>query len=300
MKRLLLIPIVVALAAANIHAVSLPRYLQIHVYSEDAGGTKLDDMSLLFDLSSDPRCDGIYYIADGTSGITSDVTRFRQSGLQFELVFNLMVSESRISAATHALRYRAPAKAGAAERTITEREFTLDESVLLCSYRLDDARTVFIEATALSDGSASVSGFSRNAVTLTSTLLRDGKHLARERSVKTLLADQYDFDVRFPLPVDDPSGVREVMYRVQIRMPGAAGATQAETECEVTLMRQYMLTAARGGRKPTSQSTMQYSSRNTQTVTLTPGKELRLVFPPDVPAIEGFEIEDTLTIVPER
>ncbi len=300
MKRLLLIPIVLALTAANIHAASLPRYLQVHVYSEDSVGKVLDEMSLVYDLSSDSRCDGVYYIANGTSGITSDVTRFRQSGLQFELVFNLMVSESRISAATHALRYRAPSKPGAAERTTTEREFTLDESVLLCSYRLDDARTVFMEATALSDGSASISGFSRNAVTLTSTLLRDGKHLARERNVKTLLADQYDFDVRFPLPAGDTSGVREVMYRVQIRMPGAAGAAQAETQCEVTLMRQYMLSAARGGQKPTSQSTMQYSSRNTQTVTLTPGKELRLVFPPDVPAIDGFEIEDTLTIVPER
>ncbi len=300
MKSILLITIVLAVVAANTQADSLPRYLQVHVYSEDSSGKVLDEMSLVFDLSSDPRCDGVYYIADGTSGITSDVTRFRQSGLNFELVFNLRVSEARISAATHALRYRDASKPGAAERTTTERAFAPGESVLLCSYRLDDARTVYLEATALSDGAASVSGFGRNAVTLTSTLLRDGQQVARERHVKTLLADQYDFDIRFPLPVDDPSGVREVMYRVQIQMPGAAGAAQEETQCEVTLMRHYMLSAARGGQKPVSQSTMQYSSRNSQAVTLTPGKELRLVFPPDVPAIEGFEIEDTLTIIAKR
>ncbi len=300
MRRLLSIAMAFACAAANIHAASLPRYLQVHVYSEDSSGKVLDEMSLVYDLSSDPRCDGVYYIADGTSGITSDVTRFRQSGLNFELVFNLRVSEARISAATHALRYRAPSKPGVAERTTTEREFVPGESVLLCSYRLDDARTVYLEATALSDGSASISGFGPNAVTLTSTLLRDGQQVARERRVKTLLADQYDFDVRFSLPEDDPSGVEEVMYRVQIRMPGATGAAQEETQCEVTLMRHYMLSAARGAQKPVSQSTMQYSSRNTQQVTLRPGKELRLVFPPDIPAIEGFEIEDTLTIIPER
>jgi hypothetical protein len=31
---------------------------------------------------------------------------------------------------------------------------------------------------------------------------------------------------------------------------------------------------------------------------LEPGKELRLVFPPDEPSVEGFDIEDTLIIVP--
>ena len=42
-----------------------------------------------------------------------------------------------------------------------------------------------------------------------------------------------------------------------------------------------------------------YTSHYTKDIEIVPGKMLKLIFPSDTPSVRGFDIEDTLIIVPQ-
>ena len=300
MRRYLIVAVWMVLAYAQANAVSAPRYLQVSISDENDAGNPVCAASLVFDMTQEQLYNGVYYIAQNSCGITADAAGYRQGGMKFELVFNLrsMTNEQGtwLSGSSYALNYSEGKEAGRGEKTSVEKKLTLGQKALVCSYALEDGREVVMYVSTSVECPPSNADCGENAVKLVSTALSRSKAYSRASSVRKLLAESMEFRSALETAgVGDDSP--KLDYQVLVQIPGAMKALKEATPCQVVFQRAYRITS-RQKQGSGNQVAVNYTSKNTKDVVLEPGKELRLVFPPDTPSVDGFDIEDTLIIVP--
>jgi hypothetical protein len=300
MTRYLTIAIWIVFACARTNAAPVARYLQVIVSGANDIGNPVCSGSLVFDMTQEQLYNGGYYIAENSCGITADVAAYRESGMKFELLFNLrsITNDQGVwmSGSTYALNYFNGRQTGLGEKTSVEKKLPLGQKVLVCSYALEDGREVTLHVSASVECPPSSTDCGKNAVTLVSTVLNDGKVFSKSSSARRLLAESMEF--RPGLEATGAGvGSPKLDYSVLVQIPGASRALKEATPCQVVFQRAYRITSLQM-EKTDKQVAVNYTSKNTMDVVLEPGKELRLVFPPDTPPVEGFDIEDTLIIVP--
>lgn len=299
MMRYLLIAAVAMLSFAVDSSAADPRYL--HLMVEGDGSPEICHGSLWFDVTQEKQYGGVYYIASKACGITSEASRYQSDDLKFELVFNLVFNsageQSWIGGATRALSYTDKDHPGRAERTSTEKAIEIGKKLLLASHSLADDRTVNLYAEIADELPADCADCGQSAVVLSSTFSRNGTKFSSNRSGRKFLAEGMEFQSSIDAGIAGPGSPR-MQYSVLVHMPGAMRALKERTTCQITLQRLYHIQSSGKGANDKDFS-VSYNSKNTKEVILEPGKELRLVFPPDSPAVEGFDIEDTLIIVPK-
>jgi hypothetical protein len=299
MRRFLFAMLCVICALAQANAAS-SRYLQIAVSGLNDTGNPVCPASLVYDISQEQLLNGAYYIADKSCGITADASAYRPGGMSFEMAFNMKVQTSDqgtwLSGTAYALNYSGEERRGGGERTSVEKALALGKKILVGSFSLQDGRDVQLFATLLDDCPPNNADCGENAVTLITSVSSRGKTFANKTQSRKLLAEAMEF--RSVLESDDKDGKHsELQYAAMVRVPDGIRALKEPTRCQIVFQRNYRITAQQTGATK-SQSAVSYSSQNVQEVLLEPGKELRLVFPPDEPSVEGFDIEDPLIIVP--
>lgn len=289
------------LTAAAI-AAPKPRYLHVTVSGENGVANPVCEGSLWFDIAQEHNYGGVYYIAGNSCGITAETSRYQSNDLKFELVFNLLLSihESGtwLAGATRALNYADKDQSGRAERTSIEKALPMGQEELVCSHKLPDGRQIYLKVELRSELPSDCADCGQSAVVLKSSYLKNGVKVSSGTSGRKFLAEAMEFrsGVDESSSDGDPD---EMKYIVLISMPGALKALKERTECTITFQRAYQI-RSRGGSGGSGESSVNYTSKNTMDVVLEPGKELRLVFPPDTPAVEGYAIEDTLIILPRK
>ncbi len=299
MRRITLVALCVICALAQVAAAS-PRYLQIAVSGLNDAGNPVCPVSLVYDISREQLLGGAYYIADSSCGITADVAEFRGSGLKFEMTFNMKIQVNdqgtRLSGTAYALDYSDSRQMGGGERTSVEKGLIQGKKTLVCSFGLQDGRDAQLFATLLDDCPPGNADCEENAITLITSVSGEGKTFANETQSRKLLAESMAF--RTEVETEGKDGKHfELQYATNVQIADGLRALREPTRCKVLFQRNYHIITAQAGATK-GQSAVSYSSQNVQEVLLEPGKELRLVFPPDSPSVEGFDIEDTLVIVP--
>jgi len=277
-----------------------PHYLQISVSGLNDSQDPVCPVSLVYDLNQEQLINGEYYIADSSCGITADAAAYRPSGLKFEIAYNMKThvddQGTWLSASAYALNYAGGQKRGSGEKTSVEKALVLEKKTLVGSFGLQDGRDVQLFVTLHDNCPRNSTDCGENAVTLTTSVSSHGKSFAQKTQVRKLLAEAMNFQSVVRSTGTDGK-VLTLKYATKVRIPGCIAAIKEPARCQVTFQRSYQITTSQTN-GINSQAAVSYSSQNMQEVVLEPGKELRLVFPPDEPSVEGFDIEDTLVINP--
>lgn len=300
MKKVITILLCVACLAGQSSAAS-PHYLQVSVSGLNDSQEPVCPVSLVYDLNHERLLSGVYYIADSSCGITADAAVYKQSGLKFELAYNMKVQADDqgawLSGSAYSLSYSAGGKnRGLGERTSVEKALLPGRRILVSSFGLQDGRDVQLFITLLDDCPQDSPDCGKNAVSLITSVSNNGKNFAHETQVRKLLAEAMSFQLAIESE-GNKGKVSHLRYATMVRIKGYVRSLKQPTKCQVTFERNYQITPDQTS-GASNQTTVNYSSMNMQDVILEPGKELRLVFPPDHPSIEGFDIEDTLIIIP--
>lgn len=290
---------ILLLAAATLMAV--PRYLHVTVSGENDESKPVCSASLGFDLLDERQQGGVYYIAGNSCGITSEASRYQLDGLEFELVFNFQILGSGdyylLAGATRALNYRGGSGPGRAERSSIEKQIPIGVKVPISSFSLPDGRQVTISVKLAETLPTDCPDCKQSAVSLRSVFSRNGNVFSSARVGKKFLAEAMEFHSSFEADAAG-AGSPQFLYQVLVQIPNALDALTQPTETQVTLQRIYQFSSSHRS-DPKNQTEGRFSSRITRAITLEPGKELRLVIPPDTPSLGGFEILDTLIILPK-
>ncbi len=302
MKLNLMVALSLLCLIATASAAPKPRYLHVMVSGEKGAANQVCEGSLWFDITQEKNYGGVYYIAGNSCGITAEAARYQSSDLQFELVFNLLLSindaGSWLAGTTRALNYADKNQAGRAERTSIEKALPLGQEELVCSHKLPDGRQINLKVELRTELPQDCSDCGQSAVVLKSTYLKNGVKVSSGTAGRKFLADAMEFQSGAD-ETGDGADASEMQYIVLISMPGAMKALKERTECKITFQRSYRI-RSRGGSGGEGETSVNYTSKNVKDIVLEPGKELRLVFPPDTPAVEGYAIEDTLIILPRK
>jgi hypothetical protein len=299
MKSIIFILLCVICLAGQVFAAT-PHYLQISVSGLNDSREPVCPVSLVYDISQEQILNGAYYIADSSCGITTDAAAFQPSGLEFEIAYNMKIQVDDqgtwLSGSAYALNYFGGKKRGFSERTSVEKALVKEKKTLVGSFGLQDGRDVQLFVTLFDNCPHNNTDCGKNAVTLITSVSSHGKSFAHKTQVRKLLAETMDFQ-----SVIKPDGLEgkesTLRYATRVKIPDCIEALKKPTQCQVVFQRSYQITSSQTN-GTNSQTAVSYSSQNTQGVVLEPGKELRLVFPPDKPSVEGFDIEDTLVIIP--
>ena len=130
------------------------------------------------------------------------------------------------------------------------------------------------------------------------TLVSVQEHDGEVRSVasnSSPLSPERSFQSSFNLPSGDT--LKTLEYRTTISFSEPLEGAVYPLQCIVTFKRMYLIDAQLlpGKRYEAKQV---YVSNYSKSLTLQPGKISELIFPPDSPSVEGFDITDTLIISP--
>jgi hypothetical protein len=279
-----------------------PRYLRVMVSGEKEAANPVCEGSLWFDITQEQNYSGVYYITGSSCGITAETSRYQSSDLKFELVFNLLLSINDggawLAGATRALNYADNVQPGRAERTSIEKALPIGQEELVCSHKLPDGRQIYLKVELRTELPNDCADCGQSAVVLRSAYLKNGVKVSSGSSGRKFLTEAMEFQSGVG-DIGNAADASEMKYVVMISMPGALKALKERTECKITFQRAYQI-RSRGGSGGEGESSVNYTSRNVKDIVLEPGKELRLVFPPDTPAVEGYAIEDTLIILPRK
>jgi hypothetical protein len=159
---------------------------------------------------------------------------------------------------------------------------------------LTDGRRVVMQVTASTEGPNLQDRLGGNEITLISTQLLNGKQYSRALSGRKYFADGVLFLNNFNLPQADKSELR-MAYSANVW--GIPDSITGSTPCHLTFWRSYTMQPS--GREQEGVVTPDnYSSQYFRDIVLEPGKEIRLIFPADTPSVRGFNIVDTLILVP--
>jgi hypothetical protein len=278
-----------------------PKYLDVYIHSENGSGQSEENASLTCTIRPFSNCNGAYYVSDSGSGILSDfASEAKLKDAKFTLMFFLSVltegEKLKLMGFTIAMQYKAGNPTGEVNRTSIDRLVSIGEPVEFMAGKLADGRVISFRVTALESAPDESKRMGDNAITLISTQLLKGREYSKARSAHRLLVDKTNFSNGFILPFDKDTAA-SLRYDVEIAMPGAVQAISKAVSSQLTFSRSYAITYMKpdGTRMKAAVS---YSSQYVKDLVLEPGKEIRLVFPPENPSVGGFDVEDTLIIVP--
>lgn len=277
------------------------KYLRISVSGLNDARDPVCPVSLVYDLAQQQRLSGAYYIADTSCGITADIGMFGSDGLKFEMAFHLELridgQGTWLSGSVYALDYHMGGQGRPGERTSVQKKLFQDKKTLIGSCGLQDGRDVQLFATLTDHCPPNSPDCGENAVTLITSVTNQGRRFAHRIQARKLIAENMEFKTTVS-PAEGDDGASELRYLTAVRVEGGTAGISVPVRRKIHFQRRYQIISRQAGDVSSSSTAVSYSSENAQEVVLEPGKELRLVFPPDKPSVEGFDIEDTLIILP--
>ncbi|MBN1211137.1 MAG: hypothetical protein JXA92_01040 [candidate division Zixibacteria bacterium] len=278
-------------------------YLQIRMLDENHENIFSDDVTGGCFVKPGESCEGIYLSkSDGNTYTAFGDINHNQHDVTFELIYSLTLFEEedafRVNASVYTINYEpGTSKIISGGKEAFNREIDLDRKYIFGKSRLPGGEEVFLELRAIGDR-APVSVFNGPAcnLELKTTFLHEGRVYGSHISTQMFQNEPNVIPARFMLPREDDSDPEHLRYTVKIGFSEELKNITRPMECEITFHRMYMIDTL--GNPEDNEFDIGYFSSFVKEIELRPGKELKLIFPPDTPSIRGFDIEDTLIIKP--
>ncbi len=256
-------------------------------------------------------CDGLFYIDDDGSGVlVGSIINDLVSNPNFELLYSITLTQEggrdMLIGSAYAMQLSPEGEILGGRRTEIRQYFAYGEEIVLAQPvgRLPSGESIFLQMSANTQKPEPIDESAQHPITLISTQLIDGEQYSQVRNWYNHLTNAYAFRTGFRS--EERNGAFQVLkYEVEIRVDYGEGfdrwtvsdvATQP-VKGRLAFSRIYAIDTLN---YPHASFTpdVTYMSEYTKDVDIVPGKMLKLIFPPDTPSVRGFDIEDTLIIVP--
>jgi hypothetical protein len=257
-------------------------------------------------------CDGLFYINDDGSGVlVGSIINDLVSEPEFELVYSITLTKEggrdMLVGSAYAMELSPEGEILGGRRTEIRQYFTYGEEIVLAQPvgRLPGGENIFLQMSANTQKPKPVDKSGEHPITLISTQLVDNEQYSRATNSYHRPKSTYAFRAGFSS--EEKNGACEMLrYDVEVRMDyregydsaTASGRSGQPVRGRLSFNRTYAIDTLN---YPHASFTpdVTYVSKYTKDVDIVPGKMLKLVFPPDTPSVRGFDIEDTLIIVPQ-
>ena len=260
------------------------------------------------------HCDALFYLSEFSSGVMTG-TIVRQSSLQgVEILCSVRarLDDSLLSVvgSIYQVHVNANGEIGSGRKVSIDHTGKLSDTIIVHTGFLDDSLEVGIMVRVLAEKQTLglCSGCTPSDVIRIHTheLLDTYARRRGERSAK-----KASFDLSFRHDRDSLSS-EQLMYRIEVELSENIGALSGPTLCSFTFTRIYSIDTLRITPKYDPEikkyrnkgdkflEDIRYKSEYTKEITLVPGQVFKLVIPPDTPSVRGFQIVDTLVLMPRR
>jgi hypothetical protein len=256
-------------------------------------------------------CDGLFYINDDGSGVlVGSIINDLVSNPDFELLYSMTLTQEdgrdMLVGSAYAMQLSPEGEILGGHRTAIRQYFTYGEEIVLAQPvgRLPGGENIFLQMSANTQQPKPVDKSAEYPITLISTQLVDDEQYSQVKNWYNHLTNAYAFRTGFRSK--EKNGAYEVLkYEVEIKVDYGEGfdhwtvsdfATQP-VKGRLAFSRTYAIDTLNYPHASFAPD-VTYMSEYTKDVDIIPGKMLKLIFPPDTPSVRGFDIEDTLIIVP--
>jgi len=273
---------------------SLQTYLEVSILEGHDFTYETSGASGSCCISYERACNGSYYVKGKESGINVGAIGFGgPKGADYELDYSLALTRGSDKDILVGALYSLQLSGG--ESVTGGRKIRVNSPV---EYGQPDtikvSESIGVEIRVVRHAPGQFERKSSGPLTLVSVQEYDG----RVRSVASNsapLSKERSFQSGFNLPSGDT--LKTLEYRTTISFSEPLEGAVYPLQCVVTFKRMYLIDAQLlpGKRYEAKQA---YVSNYSKSLTLQPGKISELIFPPDSPSVEGFEITDTLIISP--
>jgi archaellum component FlaF (FlaF/FlaG flagellin family) len=261
-------------------------------------------------IGYDKECSGLFYIDEDGSGIIMG-TIIYDAHPTFELLYSITLTNENgrdlLVGSAYAMEFSPEGEILSGRRTEIRQPINLGEEVVLAQPvgQLPNGKPVFLQMStdiwSLKQGDKSV----KHPITLISTQLADGELYSQVTNWYGSVQNEYAFRTKFRSK--EKNGKYELLhYQVEIKVNyeegsdilSRTGAVSQPVKARLIFNRRYTIDTLN---YPHASFTpdVTYVSEYRKDVDLIPGKMLKIIFPPDTPSVRGFDIEDTLIIVPQ-
>ena len=249
------------------------------------------------------ECSGLFYMNDDGSGIlVGSIINDKVSHPEFELLYSVTLDEEGgrdiLFGSAYAVYLSPEGEILSGRRTEIRQYLTSGNEIVLAQPvgKLKNSKTIFLQMQADRNRQAENDKLAEHALTLISTQLVNGDKFSRVSNWYNNLASEHAFRAGFKSKEENGS-YQLLRYDVKVDLLSDAGEEIVPLRGQLSFRRTYSIDTLYQSNSPFSADVI-YSSQYKKDIDLVPGKMLKLIFPPDVPSVRGFDIEDTLIVVP--
>ena len=258
-------------------------------------------------------CNGLFYMDDDGSGIlVGSIINDLVPNPEFELLYSITLTKEdgrdMLVGSAYAMQLSPEGEILGGRRTEIRQYVTLGEEIVLAQPvgRVANGETIFLQMSADRPTPRRADKSAEHPITLISTQLEDGKEYSQATHWYNRLGSPRRFRSGFRSRTDN--SVSDLLrYDVEVdvdydshitNLASLAVLTKEPIKGELSFKRTYAIDTLHHGSDEFLPDVV-YTSKYTKDIAIVPGKMLKLVFPPDTPSVRGFDIEDTLIIVPQ-
>ena len=250
------------------------------------------------------ECNGLFYMNDDGSGIfVGTIINDLVPDPEFELLYSITLTveggRDMLVGSAYAIQLSPEGEILGGRRTEIRQYLTYGEEIVLAQPvgRLSNGKTIFLQMLADRKRPREDDKLAEHPITLISTQLVNGEQFSQASNWYNSLRSVHAFRAGFKSK--EKNGSCELLrYDIEIDLLSTADLGREPLRGQLSFSRTYSIDTLYYS--PSSfTADVVYSSKYSRDIDLVPGKMLKLIFPPDTPSVRGFNIEDTLIIVPQ-
>jgi hypothetical protein len=302
-KRIIVFAGLILSAVFSVKAADNYVYLQIKMLDENKENIFSDNVVGGCFVGPGESCEGIYLVkSDGNTYAAFGDINHDQRDVVYELLYSLTVFEENSGIHVNGSVYTVNFRPGtdsivSGEKKEFNKDIELNRKYQFLGGYLPYGKKVYLEINATGGWEpVSISSGKASNLELKSTLLHDNRVYGSHAAAQMFQDEPNVFESRFQLPAKNDSHTEYMHYMVKIRFSEELNKITRPTDCRITFQRMYMIDTLKD--VTDNRYDMGYFSSFEKEIALSPGKELKIIFPPDTPSVRGFDIEDTLMIKP--
>jgi hypothetical protein len=249
------------------------------------------------------ECNGLFYMNDDGSGIfVGTIINDLVPNPEFELLYSIKLTveggRDMLVGSAYAIQLSPEGEILSGRRTEIRQYLAYGEENVIAQPvgRLSNGKTIFLQMLAERKRPKEDDKLAEHPVTLISTQLMNGEQSSQARNWYNSLGSVHSFRAGFKSK--EENGSYELLrYDVEIDLSSTAERGREPLRGQLSFSRTYSIDTLYHPHSSFAADVV-YSSKYSRDIDLVPGKMLKLIFPPDTPSVRGFNIEDTLIIVP--
>ncbi|MGB5105769.1 MAG: hypothetical protein WBP29_12245 [Candidatus Zixiibacteriota bacterium] len=283
---------------------AIPRYLEVSFSRRTENQKPVIDARLAYDVTDFGERTGVFYISNTSSGVKSGLSPADEELPDFELLFALRLTLDKTEnvwakGLAISANYADGTRIESGSRIVINQRLTVDESSPVGSAKTTTGQEIFMYVTALAEAPRMSESEPDFAIKLVSTQRLNGREYSKAVNTKSSFGLETRFNAEFSLPSENKLEPLQTRYAVVIKKIPPVGVENPEpNKFMISFSRVFQVYSVSG--KTVIPVATKGFGRGSQVLTLEPGKEIRLVFPSEEPAFRGFDIEDTLIILPKK